>query len=67
MMEQLKPEAAYFIADEGLRSALIFFDMKEPADIPVIAEPLFAGMNAKVDLVPAMNAEDLKKGLSQLG
>ena len=67
MMGQLKPEAAYFVAEDGVRSALIFFDMADPSDIPSIAEPFFMGMNAKVDLVPVMNAEDLQKGLSRLG
>lgn len=67
MMEKLKPEAAYFVAEDGVRSALIFFDMADISDIPTIAEPFFQGMNAKVDLVPVMNAADLQKGLSRLG
>jgi hypothetical protein len=37
--------------------------MNDASDIPGIVEPLFAGLNAKVQLLPAMNAEDLKKGL----
>lgn len=62
-MTKLKPEAAYFVAQDGLRSAMIFFDMKDASDIPGIVEPLFIGFNAEVELLPAMNAEDLKKGL----
>jgi hypothetical protein len=42
---------------------MMFFDMKDASDIPAIAEPLFAGLNAKVQLLPAMNAEDLRWGL----
>jgi hypothetical protein len=38
--------------------------MKESSEIPIIAEPLFIGVNAEIELVPAMNADDLKKGLS---
>jgi hypothetical protein len=41
----------------------MFFDMKDALDIPAIAEPLFAGLNAKIHLLPAINAEDLRKGL----
>ena len=37
------------------------------ADMPRVAEPFFMGLNAKVEYAPAMNAEDLKKGLSRLG
>src|SRR4051794_9385723 len=30
---------------------------------PGIAEPLFVGLHAEIELVPVMNADDLKKGL----
>jgi len=60
---KLKAEAAYFIADDGMRCAMIFFDMKDSAEIPVVAEPLFAGLGAELELVPVMNADDLRKGL----
>ena len=35
----------------GLRTMLVFFDMKDPSEIPPIVEPFFS-LNAKVDLVP---------------
>jgi len=63
-MGKLKPEAAYFVADNGLRCAMIFFDMRDASDIPVIAEPLFMGLSAELELVPVMDADDLKKGLN---
>jgi len=59
----LKPEAAYFFPEHGLRGAMMFFDMKDASEIPAIAEPLFAGLNARIQLLPVMNADDLKKGL----
>ncbi|HBH42557.1 MAG TPA: hypothetical protein DDW26_11800 [Rhizobiales bacterium] len=62
-MRNLKSEAAYFFAEGGLRTAMIFFDMQNVSDIPGIVEPLFMGFNAEVDLLPVMNADDLKKGL----
>jgi tRNA/tmRNA/rRNA uracil-C5-methylase (TrmA/RlmC/RlmD family) len=62
-MERLKPEASYFTAMDGCRSCFIVFDMKDPSEIPVIAEPFFLNLNAKVEFSPVMNAEDLKKGL----
>jgi hypothetical protein len=62
-ISKLRPEAAYFLADSGLRSAIIFFDLREASDIPAIVEPLFLGLGAEVELVPVMNADDLKLGL----
>ncbi|MGD9903392.1 MAG: hypothetical protein AB7U83_07965 [Vicinamibacterales bacterium] len=61
-----KPEAAYFLAHEGKRGGIVFFDLKEPADIPRIAEILFRGANADLEFVPVMNGEDLKKALGSL-
>lgn len=66
MLEQLKPEAAYFFPDGGLRSALFVFDLKDPSDIALTAEPFFSALNAEVSLVPVMNADDLKAGLGKL-
>src|SRR5215471_16615261 len=64
ILSDLKPEAAYFFTHNGERSGFIVFDLKEPAQIPHIAEPLFAAFNARVEFHPAMNVEDLKKALS---
>ena len=61
----LKPEAAYFMAHDGMRSGFMVFDMKDPSDIPSIAEPFFLGMNAAVEFAPVMNAEDLAAGLEK--
>lgn len=66
IMAKTKPEAAYFLAVDGKRSGMLFFDLKESADIPPIAEILFRQANAAVEFVPVMNADDLKKALSSL-
>jgi hypothetical protein len=66
VLGKAKPEAAYFFAQDGKRGGMIFFDMKEPSDIPRIAEPLFQDADAAVEFVPVMNADDLKKALSTL-
>lgn len=63
-MDKLKPEAAYFHASDGQRSCFMVFDLKDPSEIPGIAEPFFMNLHAKVELCPVMNAEDLKKGLA---
>lgn len=66
MMERLKPEAAYFGPTEGGRSCTFVFDMQDSSQMPTIAEPLFEGLGAKIDIQPVMNAEDLRKGLASL-
>lgn len=64
ILNDLKPEAAYFFTHNGERSGFVVFDLRDPSQIPQIAEPLFAAFNAKVEFHPAMNVEDLRKGLS---
>jgi hypothetical protein len=66
VLARTQPEAAYFLADQGDRSGIIFFDLKEPSDIPGIAEILFQGLDASVEFIPCMNADDLKKALAAL-
>jgi hypothetical protein len=63
LMEQIEPEAAYFVTECGVRTALIVFDLKEPSQIVEIAEPLFIRLNAAVEFVPAMTTDDLLVGL----
>ena len=65
-IERLKPEAAYFYPDQGLRTALMVLDVKDSSEIPAIAEPFFSKLNAAVEIFPVMNADDLKKGLAKL-
>lgn len=63
-VEQNKPEAAYFFADQGKRSASFVVDMKDSSQIPALAEPFFLELNAEVQFLPVMNLDDLQKGLS---
>jgi hypothetical protein len=56
-------EAAYFVAFEGKRTSFIFLDLPDPSKIPAVAEPFFMGFDAEVEFYPAMNADDLAKGL----
>ena len=67
LMADLKPEAAYFLPEQGKRTALSFYDLKDPSQIPQITEPPFHVFNASLGSTPATNAEDLQAGLQAAG
>ena len=59
----VKPEATYYLTLSGKRTGLMFCDLADVSMIPVIAEPLFMGLEAEVDFVPVMSPADLQTGL----
>ncbi len=61
ILADLKPEAAYFAADNGKRTVFIFFDLKDASQIPAVAEPWFLAFDAHLEFHPAMNLDDLKR------
>ena len=61
ILEEQQPEAAYFIADEGKRTAILIVNMDDVSQLPAIAEPWFLALNASVEATPAMVGEDLQK------
>jgi hypothetical protein len=69
IMDDLKPEAAYFIADRnGRRCAVLIVDLADPSKIPSLAEPWFLTFNAALELFPVMLPQDLAgAGLEGLG
>lgn len=63
LVTDAKAEAAYFTAVDGNRGGMIFYDAADSSHIPKLAEPLFAALDAKLEIVPVMNADELKRGL----
>ena len=61
ILNDIKPEAAYFAEEEGARTGFIFCNVKDESEIPAIAEPWFLAFGARVEFHPAMTLADLKK------
>jgi hypothetical protein len=66
ILEQQKPEAAYFIAEGGRRTGILIIDMKDTSEIPGIAEPWFLALNASIEATPAMVPADIQKAASAI-
>jgi hypothetical protein len=67
ILEDTKPEAAYFTAKDGKRGSYIIVNIANASDIPRLAEPWFLNFNATVEIMPAMIPEDLQKaGLDEI-
>ena len=68
ILEELKPEAAYFYDPDGCRGGTIVVNIDNPSQLPSIAEPLFLKFEATCDFHIAMSPADLENaGLDELG
>jgi hypothetical protein len=59
-------EAAYFFPMNGNRTMAFVLDLPSQDMLPAVAEPLFQNFEASVEVHPAMNLDDLKKGISNM-
>ncbi|HZQ42977.1 MAG TPA: DUF3303 family protein [Acidobacteriaceae bacterium] len=68
ILDEQKPEAAYFMDHNGRRSAVLIIDLPDASKIPSLAEPWFLTFNADVEVHPVMTPQDLAaSGLDELG
>ena len=68
ILAEVKPEATYFIEDDGKRCVVLIIDVADQSRIPSYAEPFFLKFNASCRFRIAMVPEDLgKAGLDALG
>src|SRR6478736_8715963 len=59
ILDDLKPEAAYFTAVDGCRGGYVFFDMEDASQIPAIVEPWFLAFDANVEISVVMTPDKL--------
>jgi len=68
ILEETKPESAYFCERTGQRGGIFVVDVAEASDIARLAEPWFLTLNATVEFRVAMTPEDLgRANLDALG
>ncbi len=68
ILDEIKPEVAYFTEQNGQRGALLIVDINRPSDIPALAEPWFLNFNADCRFHIVMTPEDLQQAsLEELG
>lgn len=68
ILEDIKPEAAYFSEYDGSRGGTLVVNVNAPSDVPVLAEPFFLIFNAQVRFRVAMTPEDLgRSNLEAIG
>jgi hypothetical protein len=61
ILEEIKPEAAYFGEREGKRGGILIVNLNNPSEVPKLAEPWFLTFNAEVEFRVVMTPEDLAK------
>lgn len=67
VMGDVRPESAYFAIADGQRTVFMIVNIDKPEEMVRIAEPLWLGVEADVDVYPAMSAEDFEKAGPILG
>ncbi|MBU6957046.1 panthothenate synthetase [Pseudomonas sp. CVAP len=68
ILESIKPEAAYFTEQDGMRGGIFLIDVQDSSQIPSFAEPFFLNFDATCKFRLVMSPQDLQRaGLEALG
>lgn len=67
VMELLKPEAAYFMLEDGQRAGMFFFEGHDSVTMVRAHEMLFKSLNASVWTKPVVTSEELARSLAASG
>ncbi|MEU3775415.1 hypothetical protein AB0F11_19775 [Streptomyces sp. NPDC032472] len=63
LMDTVRPEAAYFGPNAGVRTWWMVFDMQDSAQMPALLDDLYRQFNAEIEITPVMDREGLEQGL----
>jgi hypothetical protein len=67
ILEEIKPESAYFTEQDGTRGAVLVVNVPDPSRVPSFAEPFFLNFNADCRFRVVMSPEDLgRSGLDAI-
>ena len=61
IMEDLKPEAVYFTDIDGARGGYFIVNIDDPSELPAMAEPIFHGLGATIEVHLVMTPEDFQR------
>ncbi len=60
IFNEMKPEAAYFVTENGRRTQYIVVNADDVKSLPSMAEPWWLLFNADVDILPAFTLQDME-------
>jgi hypothetical protein len=61
ILQKQKPEAAYFLTQDGKRTGLLILHVEEASQMAELCEPWFLALNAEAYWSPVMLPSDLQK------
>ena len=59
IIDDLKPEAAYFGPIEGARGGYLVVNFDDPSQLPAVTELLFVGLGATIQFTPVFTPDEL--------
>ena len=66
IIEDLKPEAAYFAEIEGARGGYMVVNIDDSTQMPAVFEPLHLGLGATVQVHPVFTLDDMPRVMETL-
>jgi hypothetical protein len=66
IIEDLKPEAAYFAEIEGARGGYMVVNIDDSTQMPAVFEPLSLGLGATVQVHPVFTLDDMPRVMETL-